>query len=94
MNIEESERKPDHEFVVIVIATSAKKVEARPHERIGTLKRAAMKAFDIPQDKADTYRLALSPGDPGSEFDDTKTVEDYGLHSGSKIYLVKPKNDA
>jgi len=94
MSTQESERNVDHEFAVIVIATSPKKVEARPHERIGTLKRAALNAFGIPQERADEYRLASSPGDASSEFDDAKTVHDYGLHAGSKIYLVKPHNDA
>ncbi len=94
MTTAETERNPEHEFTVTVIATSGKTVSAKPHERIATLKRAAMNAFHIPQDKADQYRLASTPGDPTTEFDDTKTVADYGLHQGSQIYLVKAHNDA
>jgi hypothetical protein len=94
MNPEENRHDAEHQFRVTVIATSAKQVDARPHERIATLKRAAMREFKIPQEKADEYRLAATPGDPTSEFDDTKTVSDYQLHEGSEIYLVKAHNDA
>ena len=94
MSAHESQSHQDYEFTVTVVATSAKPVPAKPNERIATLKRAAMREFAIPQDKADQYRLAPTPGDPSTEFDDNKTVADYGLHTGSKIYLVKAHNDA
>lgn len=94
MTIEENRHEAERKFQVIVIATTEKKVEAKPHERIATLKRAAMREFNIPQDKAEQYRLASTPGDPTSEFDDDKTVSDYGLHENSEIYLVKAHNDA
>lgn len=94
MNTEENTKEANHKFTVIVVATSSKDVEAKTNERIATLKRAAMRAFNIPQDKADQYRLAATPGDPTSELDDDKTVSDYGLHEGSEIYLVKAHNDA
>jgi hypothetical protein len=94
METTETERKAEREFTVIVIATSSKNVEAKPHERVATLKREAMRKFNIPQDKAEQYRLASTAGDPTSEFDDSKTAADYGLHEGSEIYLVKAHNDA
>jgi hypothetical protein len=94
MSAHESQPHHDHEFTVIVIATSAKPVPTKPHERIAILKRTAMREFSIPQDKADQYRLAPTAGDPSTEFDDNKTVADYGLHASSKIYLVKAHNDA
>jgi hypothetical protein len=84
----------EQKFKVIVIATSAKEVVAEPHERIGTLKRAAMREFGIPEDRAGEYRLATSPGNPQAELDDNKTVAEAGLHAGSKVYLIKPHTDA
>ncbi len=84
----------EHKFEVIVIATSAKPVTAHPHDKVATLKRAALREFGIPESGADEYRLATSPGNPQSELDDNKTAAEVGLHGGSKVYLIKPHTDA
>ena len=81
-------------FEVDVIFTSEKPVPARSEERVEVLKIASMHKFGIPKEKANEYRLATSPGNPQSELDDNKTVGDYHLHQGSKLYLEKPHNDA
>jgi len=81
-------------FLVTVIATSAKEIRAESHELIGTLKRAALRAFGIPEAQAAEYRLATSPGNPKSELPDDKTLAECGVHAGSKEYLIKPHNDA
>ena len=94
MDAAESTHEEPKGFGITVIATSAKKVAARPREPIGQLKLAALTAFGIPEEKATEYRLASAPGDPGAEFDDNKLVVEYHLHAGSKVYLVKPHNDA
>jgi hypothetical protein len=94
MQTTEAPHEHTHRFSVTVIATTAKRVEAESDEQIGTLKLAAMKEFGIPKEKANEYRLASSAGDPQAEFDDSKTVGHYQLHEGSKVYLVKPHNDA
>lgn len=83
-----------HRFNLIVIATSQKDVQVEPPEPIGTVKRAALLKFGIPESRANEYRLATSPGNPQTELDDTKTVAECGLHPGSKVYLVKPHTDA
>ena len=90
MDVDVSDRK----FEITVIATSSKGVEVRPHEKIEHVKRVALRDFGIPEHDASQYRLALSPGNPASELDDNKTVEECGLQQGSKVYLVKPHNDA
>ena len=84
----------DRKFEITVIATSSKSVEVQPPEKIEKVKREALRDFGIPEHEAPQYRLALSPGNPASELDDNKTVEECGLHPGSKVYLVKPHNDA
>ncbi len=94
MDAVESSHEEVRGFAVTVIATSAKQVQTRPRELIGELERAALKAFGIPVEKAGEYKLASKPGDPGAEFDEKKTVADYHLHHGSKVYLIKPHNDA
>jgi hypothetical protein len=84
----------DKKFDIDIIFTSEKPVPARPDERIEALKIAAMHRFGIPKEKANDYRLAASPGNPQSELDDNKTVAEYHLRQGSKLYLEKPHNDA
>lgn len=84
----------EKKFEITVIATSAKVVATHAREKIGALKREALRAFGIPQSGADEYRLATSPGNPQSELDDKVTVSEAGLHEGSKVYLTKPHNDA
>jgi hypothetical protein len=91
METVETSQKP---FDIDVIFTTEKPVPARPEERIEGLKVAAMHRFGIPKEKANDYRLATSPGNPQSVLDDNKTVADYHLRQGSKLYLEKPHNDA
>jgi hypothetical protein len=83
-----------HHFDVNIIAATEKQVEVRPNEKIAEVKRGALKKFGVPESAAGSYSLALTPGDPNSRLDDSRTVKDYGLHAGSTIYLVKPHTDA
>jgi hypothetical protein len=86
--------RPDHPFEVVVIHTSEKRIEVKPHELVGTLKVEALKRFGIPVDRAGQYVLATAPGNPHAILDDSKTVAQAGLHKNSRIYLEKPHNDA
>lgn len=89
------EHKPHHRtFNVVVIMATSKEVTTRPDQLIAELKCAAMTAFGIPAAQAVEYRLAQRPGDPNALLNDGKRVEDYHLHPGSKLFLVKPHNDA
>jgi hypothetical protein len=77
-----------YEIKLIIVYGTNKPLDVKSDETIGTVKVAAMGLFGIPASEQGQYILRAKVDGTEEQLNETKTVEDYHLHTDQKVTLA------